>query len=233
MKVMNIGIIIRNDHGDTFPVALTSQMVGIIQNLLTQIPAATSKIVDGSGNQVASQASIPIIPRPMEFDWDEAYSPIMPEEEQKMMKDLKDRYESIEKEKTENPEAVKEEGGIIVPEGIAKEDDPEDKVIKLKPVNLNPFNLQLDAKISSSDDSKEAEREDDAETAGAGAQLPVMPPANQAKAAKEAALEDEKVNWGTHANPVSGEEAAKKDAEGDCTVSIEEPLQLDGKQKPL
>jgi hypothetical protein len=213
---MNIGIIIRNDHDDTFPVALTPQMVSIIQNLLTQLPAAQSKLVDSSGKKVASNASIPIIPRLMEFDWDTAYAPIMPEEEQKMMKALQDKYAEDEKncylQRTEASDAAKT-GGIIVPEGMNKdEDDPDGKVTKLKKPAMftdkdNPFNLSLDAKgranvdlektgsdtepdpnvddkVSIGSDKEEEIRADEAETAGA------EPPADQAKAAEGESSED-------------------------------------------
>ena len=106
MKVMNIGIIIRNDHDDTFPVALTPQMVSVIQNLLTQIPVLNSKLVDPSGKKIAANPSIPIIPRNVEFDWDKAYSPMMPEEEQKLMKALQEKYNELEEAKPEGEAAT-------------------------------------------------------------------------------------------------------------------------------
>jgi hypothetical protein len=187
MKVMNIGIIIRNDHDDTFPVALTPQMVSVIQNLLTQIPVLNSKLVGADGKKVASNPSIPIIPRAMEFDWDRAYTPMMPEEEQKLMKELNDKYiedEANKPEETESSDAAKE-GGIIVPEGMGKDDDedPEKKVTPLFKDKDNPFNLSLKAEGRANvdlekagsdtepdpdaDDKVSVGSSDDAETAGA------------------------------------------------------------------
>ena len=154
MKVMNIGIIIRNDHDDTFPVALTPQMVGVIQNLLTQIPLMKSKLVDGQGKKIAAKASIPIIPRAVAFDWDKAYQPLEPKEEAEMMKALQEKYSKVEGSGIEG-------GGSIITEGIVKEDDteegkseddPDNKVTKLndKPALFtdkdNPFNMTLEAK---------------------------------------------------------------------------------------
>jgi hypothetical protein len=240
MKVMNIGIIIRNDHDDTFPVALTPQMVSIIQNLLTQIPAMNSKIVDAKGKPVIADASIPIIPRRVEFDWDTAYAPIMPEEEQKMMKELREQYAVAETEEVDKDKA----GGIIVPEGMDKADDPDNKVTKLKPAigtdKNNPFNLELDAsgtanadlekkgyttepdpkacvdKVGIGSDKMEEIRADDKETAGA------EPTADEAKAAgaeldKQASVEDLETT------------AIGK---GDCTVTPDS-LELNGEQENI
>jgi hypothetical protein len=167
MKVMNIGIIIRNDHDDTFPVALTTQMVSVIQNLLTQMPALQSKLVDGSGNPVAAKASIPIIPRCMEFDWDTAYAPIMPDEEATLMEALQKKYKKDEVEKKDSHYTPdnSESGGIIVPEGLMKEDDPEDKVKPLFTDKDNPFNMALDASGRANVDLEESA--DAKETAGA------------------------------------------------------------------
>lgn len=163
MKVMNIGIIIRNDHDDTFPVALTPQMVGVIQNLLTQIPLMKSKLVDGQGNKIAAKASIPIIPRAVDFDWDKAYQPLQPKEEAEMMKQLQEKYSKVEGSGIEG-------GGSIITEGIVKEDDteegkseddPDNKVTKLndKPALFtdkdNPFNMTLAAKGRANVDLKE------------------------------------------------------------------------------
>ena len=130
-KVVNIGIIIRNEQGDTFPVALTPQMVGVIQNLLMQIPMMDSKLVDPAGKKLASKQSIPIIPREIDFDWDAAYSPMEREEELALMKKLTEKYQSME-------EAEKTDGKIIKlnPETgkPAIGQDPE-----------NPFNLELES----------------------------------------------------------------------------------------
>lgn len=180
IKVMNIGIIIRNDHGDTFPVALTPQMVSVIQNLLTQIPVLNSKLVDGSGKKVAAKASIPIIPRNVEFDWNKAYSPMLPEEEQKLMKALQDKYkenEALKPAETEASDAAKT-GGIIIPEGMAKdgeaENDPDDKVTKLERPGAftdpqNPYNLELNANGRANVDlEKAAEEEQEDKAAGDG-----------------------------------------------------------------
>ncbi len=138
-KVVNIGIIIRNDQGDTFPVALTPQMVSVIQNLLMQIPVMDSKLVDPSGKKLASNQSIPIIPRVIEFDWEAAYTPMEREQEQVLMKKLSDKY------------AAMAEGEAI--DGVIPQDieGVGGKVTKLHPErdrsgdNLNPFNLQLKA----------------------------------------------------------------------------------------
>ncbi len=119
MKVINMGIIIRNDHNDTFPVALNPQMVGLIQNLLTQIPLQQSQIVDGSGKKVTANASIPIIPRRVEFDWEGTYASMMPEEEKKLMAELVEKYKATEAVATE------------VVEG-----DPDNKVESLNPMRL-------------------------------------------------------------------------------------------------
>ncbi len=143
-KVVNIGVIIRNEQGDTFPVALTPQMVGVIQNLLMQIPVMDSKLVDPSGKNIASKTSIPIIPREIEFDWEKAYSPMDREKEAELMKKLTERYATMdESEKTDG----------VIPQII--EGDEDSKVIKLHPDTPekkalfidpdNPFNLELEA----------------------------------------------------------------------------------------
>lgn len=257
MKVMNIGIIIRNDHDDTFPVALTPQMVSIIQNLLTQIPATQSKLVDSAGKPVVSKASIPIIPRCMEFDWDTAYAPIMPEEELKMMKALQDKYTEAEKNRPPETEASDgaKEGGIIVPEGMCKdEDDPEGKVTKLGMMQDvdNPFNMELNASGRANVDLEEGENTDAAETAGA--EVPV----DQAKAAKEAGLELDKQTGEEEdrlktpdlaASPATEcvtqkldeevremedgiEKASEGECSGDCTVTPD-ALNISGEQKSI
>ncbi len=140
-KVVNIGVIVRNQEGDTFPVALTPQMVSVIQNLLMQIPVLDSKLVDPNGEKVASKTSIPIIPREIEFDWDKAYSPMDRELEAELMKKLADRYAGMkESEHTD---------GVITTdvEGL------DGKITKLHPEReegafkdeQNPFNLELKA----------------------------------------------------------------------------------------
>jgi hypothetical protein len=134
MKVVNIGIIIRNDHNDTFPVALTPNMVSVIQNLLVQIPLlakGATGLLDAQGKPVAAQPSIPIIPREVEFNWEEGYKPMDADEEKKLMLELMDRYKKIEEENAE-----------------AGEGDPDKKVNKLQIGEdpLNPFNLELESK---------------------------------------------------------------------------------------
>lgn len=141
-KVVNIGVIIRNEQGDTFPVALTPQMVGVIQNLLMQIPMMDSKIVDPEGKKLASKTSIPIIPREIEFDWEKAYTPMDRNKEAELMKKLTEKYAAMdESEKTDG----------VIPQII--EGDEEGKITKLHPEReegafkdpLNPFNVELDA----------------------------------------------------------------------------------------
>lgn len=152
-KVVNIGILIRNEHGDTFPVALNPQMVGVIQNLLMQIPVSSSKIVDGSGKKIASQTSIPIIPREIEFDWDKAYSPMEREHELDLMKKLNERYKGMaEAELTDG----KISSDLEVSEASKKAvfEDPE-----------NPFNLELEATGKANEGMSEAEVADAMKTA--------------------------------------------------------------------
>ncbi len=152
-KVVNIGVIIRNEHGDTFPVALNPQMVGVIQNLLMQIPVSSSKIVDGSGKKVASQTSIPIIPREITFDWDAAYSPMEREHELELMKKLNERYQAMaESEKTDGKISTNVEVGEEGKKGILE--DPE-----------NPFNLELEATGKANEGMSEAEVQDAMKTA--------------------------------------------------------------------
>jgi hypothetical protein len=128
-KVVNIGVIIRNEQGDTFPVALNPQMVGVIQNLLMQIPVSNSKIVGADGKQVASKSSIPIIPREISFDWEAAYSPMDRDVELELMKKLTEKYHAM-------GEDEKIDGNIekLYPDKPAIGEDPE-----------NPFNLELKA----------------------------------------------------------------------------------------
>lgn len=138
MKVMNIGIIIKTDQGDTFPVALTPQMVGVIQNLLTQIPMLNKAggLVDPSGKKIQARPSIPIIPRQVEFDWEAAYIPMEKEEELRLMEALQEKYDNTQEAQ------VKDEVG-----------DSGNKVAKLHPDRPgmledpdNPFNMELEAK---------------------------------------------------------------------------------------
>ncbi len=143
MKVMNIGIIVRNDHNDTFPVALNPQMVQVIQGLLTQIPLKQSKLVGADGKQVASQTSIPIIPRLVDFDWDAAYAPMLPDDEKKLMELLMEKYKTLEAiPKTEIPEG---EAQNVIATSL---EDSDSKVEKLNPEKrdpLNPFGLKINA----------------------------------------------------------------------------------------
>ncbi len=141
-KIVNIGIIVRNEQGDTFPVALMPQMVSVIQNLLMQIPMTDSKLVDPSGKKLSSNESIPIIPREIEFDWDAAYCPMDREVELDLMKKLNERYDAMaESESIDGSIStdIEVEGG---------------KLLKLNPETgkpamlqdpLNPFNVSLAA----------------------------------------------------------------------------------------
>ena len=147
-KVVNIGIIIRNGAGDTFPVALNPQMVSVIQNLLMQIPVMDSKLVDPSGKKLASKQSIPIIPREIEFDWDAAYAPMDRDDELELMKKLNEKYAAMEAD----PDIV----------------DIDGKVMKLNPETgkpaigqdpQNPFNLTLDSEGTANDGMTDAEVE--------------------------------------------------------------------------
>lgn len=139
-KVVNIGVIIRNEQGDTFPVALTPQMVGVIQNLL-QIPVMDSKLVDPEGKKLASKTSIPIIPREIEFDWEAAYTPMERGHEMALIKKLTDKYAAM----TESQSIDGVIAGDI--EGV------DGKVTHLHPKRKegaftdpeNPFNLELEA----------------------------------------------------------------------------------------
>lgn len=152
-KVVNIGVIIRNEQGDTFPVALSPQMVSVIQNLLMQIPMMDSKLVDADGKKLASKTSIPIIPRVIEFDWDEAYSPMQREDELDRMKKLTEKYAAM----TENELTDGKIG-----EGSS---DPDDKITTLHPERKegafndpdNPFNLELEATGTANKDMTEDE----------------------------------------------------------------------------
>ncbi len=143
-KVVNIGVIIRNEQGDTFPVALTPAMVGVIQNLLMQIPVLDSKLVDTSGEKIASKTSIPIIPREIEFDWDAAYSPMDREKEAELMRKLSEKYKAMSAaELTDGKISEEIEGGDGSKIIKLHPDTPEKKPLLTD--ELNPFNLTLDA----------------------------------------------------------------------------------------
>lgn len=140
-KVVNIGVIIRNEQGDTFPVALTPQMVGVIQNLLMQIPMMDSKLVDSEGKKLASKTSIPIIPREIEFDWEGAYTPMEREQEMALMKKLTDKYAAMDEDQLTDgviPQDIKNGDGKVLQLHAGRKEgaftDPE-----------NPFNLELEA----------------------------------------------------------------------------------------
>ncbi len=161
-KVVNIGVIIRNEEGDTFPVALTPQMVSVIQNLLMQIPVMDSKLVDPSGKKLASKTSIPIIPRQIEFDWDAAYSPMEREKEMELMKKLSDKYAAMpETEKTDGVISQEIEGVEVTPNGT----EEDGKVTPLHPERQegaftnpeNPFNLELEASGTANEGMTEEE----------------------------------------------------------------------------
>ncbi len=138
-KIVNIGIIVRNEQGDTFPVALTPQMVSVIQNLLMQIPMMDSKLVDPSGAKVASKESIPIIPREIEFDWDTAYQPMEREKEMELMKKLTEKYAAMSEAESIDGKITQEIDGkeVVINPETGKPAIGEDK--------LNPFNMTLDA----------------------------------------------------------------------------------------
>lgn len=242
MKVMNISILIRNDHGDTFPVALTPQMVSVIQNLLTQIPVMKSNIVDAAGKKVAAgQASIPIIPRYVDFDWDKAYSPMMPDEEAKLMKSLQEKYkedEALRPIENEASDAAK----LIVPEGMdtGKDDDSECKVTPLFTDKDNPFNMELNANGRANVDLED-EKADDTETAGAGSmegpmgEEEIPPPLTPEEMAENARSAGEKLNEeASEALPDDEVEGGIVPAagEGDCTVTPES-LKLNGGSNPI
>lgn len=139
MKVTNIGIIIKNDYGDTFPVALTTNMVSVIQNLLVQIPLQQQAIVGPDGQKAGkANPSIPIIPREVAFNWDEAYKPMLPPDEKALMEKLAEKYKKLD---AENSKEVPGKNPNIG-------DDP-----------LNPFNLSLEGEGRANvdvDEKKEA-----------------------------------------------------------------------------
>ncbi len=136
MQVMNIGVIVKNNYGDTFPVALTPNMVGVIQNLLIQIPEMQSNIVRPDGMKAAkAQPSIPIIPRNVDFNWAEAYKPLPPEEEKVLMENIVERYRVLDLEAIAESEKVAKDAGVPL-----KTDKP---ALLTNPEN--PFNLELEA----------------------------------------------------------------------------------------
>jgi hypothetical protein len=169
MKVTNIGIIVRNDLGDTFPVALTPNMVGVIQNLLTQIPLQAQNILDPNGMKAGkADPSIPIIPREITFNWDKAYAPMQPAEEKELMAKLHSKYANAVDENGEQ-KLLKEPQKLL--------EEPQ----KLLTDPQNPFNLTLDAEGKANVDTEvsdgEPERKDctvtpDSLGMGAGLQLP-------------------------------------------------------------
>ncbi len=158
-KVVNIGVIIRNEQGDTFPVALTPAMVGVIQNLLMQIPVMDSKLVDPTGKNIASKTSIPIIPREIEFDWDAAYCPMDREKEQELMKKLTEKYQAIGAAELTDGKISEEieggDGGKIIK---LHPDTPEKTPLLTDPDN--PFNLELEASGTANKDMTETEVDD-------------------------------------------------------------------------
>lgn len=163
-KVVNIGVIIRNEQGDTFPVALTPAMVGVIQNLLMQIPVMDSKLVDPTGKNIASKTSIPIIPREVEFDWDAAYCPMDREKEQELMKKLTERYTAMgAAELTDGKISETIEGGDGSKIIKLHPDTPEKKPLLTDPDN--PFNLGLEASGTANKGMTETEVEDAVKTA--------------------------------------------------------------------
>ncbi len=150
-KIVNIGIIVRNEQGDTFPVAMAPQMVSVIQNLLMQIPVMDAKLVDPSGKKIASKESIPIIPREIEFDWDTAYAPMEREEEMRLMQKLSDKYNAMSESESIDgkiPQLLDGKEVVINPE-TGKPAIGQDK--------LNPFNMTLESKATANEGMTDAE----------------------------------------------------------------------------
>ncbi len=163
-KGVNIGGIIRNEQGDTFPVALTPAMVGVIQNLLMQIPVMDSKLVDTSGKQIASKTSIPIIPREVEFDWDAAYCPMDREKEAELMKKLSEKYSNMAAaELTDGKISEEIEGGDGSKIIKLHPDTPEKKPLLTDPDN--PFNIELEATGTANEGMTDSEVEEAVKTA--------------------------------------------------------------------
>jgi hypothetical protein len=174
MKVTNIGIIVRNDLGDTFPVALTPNMVGVIQNLLTQIPLQAQAILRPDGMKAGkAEPSIPIIPRAVDFNWEASYEPLQPAEEKRLMAMIHQKYADRDALDVTPEQKLLEE-----PQKQLKEPQ------KLLTDPQNPFNLTLDAEGKANaetpkagGESKDAGRKDCTITPetlgmGAGLQLP-------------------------------------------------------------
>jgi hypothetical protein len=184
MKVTNIGIIVRNDLGDTFPVALTPNMVGVIQNLLTQIPLQQKAILAPDGMKAGkADPSIPIIPREIDFDWAEAYKPMQPDMEKELMAKLKKKYDDREAAKEAN--ITSDQKLLKGPQKLLEEPQKQLKEPqKLLKDPLNPFNMTCDAEGTANaetpkagGESKDAGRKDctvtpDSLGMGAGLQLP-------------------------------------------------------------
>jgi hypothetical protein len=221
MEVVNIGIIIRNDHNDTFPVALTPSMVQIIQNLLTQIPKLQSKLVDPSGKQIAATESIPIIPRRVTFDWAAAYEPMDADVEKKLMAELNEEYIMDEETmKTEKENTIEQDG----------------KVMKLNPDTgkpaigqdpQNPFNVELKATGQSNVGMGEAE----VAAAMKNADQKLVDNATYPESLKKKEVDQNKPEEIADITPnhkVDIVDAGKQE-DGDVTVKIEAPLGLGAK----
>jgi hypothetical protein len=169
-QVVNLGVIIQNNHGETFPIALTPQMVSVIQNLIMQMPSMESNIVDPSGRKAMQKESVIIIPRVIEFDWEAAYASMTQVEEKELFTALIARYASLEKDG--------EPDYPCTPEEVT-----ENTSIPPKPVDpLNPFNMGLESEMTGNDDrdSKVASSEalaDTAEELGNGKDVTVRPDA--------------------------------------------------------
>jgi hypothetical protein len=127
MQVTNIGVIVKNNYGDTLPVSLTQETVEKIKHILGQMPTvADNKVLGLDGKPVASRATIPIIPRKMAFDWDYAYAEMTNEEKQEAFTELMAGYAELS-----------ESEGIVnnaIEEVLKNADDP-----------LNPFEMKLNA----------------------------------------------------------------------------------------
>ncbi len=163
-KVVNIGVIIRNDRGDTFPVALSPQMVGVIQNLLMQMPMMNSELVDPSGQKLASKTSIPIIPREIVFDWDAAYCPMDRDVELELMKKLNERYAAMDdSEKTDGKISTEIEGGDGSKILQLNTGGEQKKELLTDPDN--PFNLELKASGTANEGMTDGEVEEAIKTA--------------------------------------------------------------------
>lgn len=173
-----------------------------------------SNIVDAAGKKVAAgQASIPIIPRYVDFDWDAAYSPMMPDEEAKLMKSLQEKYkedEALRPIESEASDAAK----LVIPEGMdtGKDDNSECKVTPLFTDKDNPFNIELNANGRANVDLRESSMAENKSAGGCGSG--VEPDDAETAGAVEEDIE-------THAKKT-----------GDCTVTPD-ALELNGDQKPV